>query len=323
MEAKNTLLIAGTGRSGTTAFRKMVESHPDVCSVPEWRFMTDPCGLVEFLLIARSGNPFMQDQAFRRLQGFFQKIMDDSFPKRLTRKVLGDATVFGRRLTFPYANDVPEKILPGFNNLAHAFLEDLQVFTWKGQYAGTNFLQKNLNVFTGSDEQQLIRKIRWFTEAIEELAKRTYGKELFVDKNTWNICHFDLIEKFYKHPKLVHIIRDPRDVVASFINQPWMPDEVEKSAAMVLELHMQWEQAKRSLSDSSFIEVRFEDLLENKNDAFSKVLDFWKLDLNEAKVSLDSKRANIGRFSHEFSLAQQDELARKLEPILLQHGYIA
>ena len=148
METKNTLLIAGTGRSGTTAFRKMVESHPDVCSVPEWRYMTDPCGLVEFFLIARSGNPFMQDQAYRRLEDLFNKITDNSFSKRLIQKAFGGTGVSGKRFTFPYASKVPDKTLPGFNNLVHAFMEDLQVFTWNGQYEGSNFLQKNLNVFS-------------------------------------------------------------------------------------------------------------------------------------------------------------------------------
>ena len=77
------LLIGGTGRSGTTIFRKIIELHPDVATIPEWRLLTDPEGIIEYLLLIEQGNPFMLDQAFRRLEKLFDDLQHSSFISRL------------------------------------------------------------------------------------------------------------------------------------------------------------------------------------------------------------------------------------------------
>ena len=168
MDPKPTLLIAGTGRSGTTAFRKMVESHSRVCSIPEWRYLTDPRGLVEFISIARCGNPFIIDQAYKRLSSLFKEILRSKSRYKIFNRVMQLLPQNKRRLTLPYLGTSPETELPGITNLINQLLADLSCFEWEGQYAGTGFLNRKTNVYIVPNEETLVSTISKFIKNVEQ-----------------------------------------------------------------------------------------------------------------------------------------------------------
>ena len=70
--------ITGSGRSGTTILKKIFEKHPSIASVPEWRILTDPGGIIEFLNILKLGNPFLIDYSYKRLIKTLKHISNDN-----------------------------------------------------------------------------------------------------------------------------------------------------------------------------------------------------------------------------------------------------
>ena len=69
MNNNNTLLIGGSGRSGTTILSRIFAQHPDICIAPEFRFLIDPDGIIDFYsTVFQSWSPYHFDFKVKRLE---------------------------------------------------------------------------------------------------------------------------------------------------------------------------------------------------------------------------------------------------------------
>ena len=50
------------------------------------------------------------------------------------------------------------------------------------------------------------------------------NKFVYLDDNTWNHLNFSELNKIFPNAYLIHIFRDPRDVVLSLSKQRWSPN---------------------------------------------------------------------------------------------------
>jgi Sulfotransferase family len=84
------------------------------------------------------------------------------------------------------------------------------------------------------------------------------GKERLAERTPLHALHTGLIRKIYPDGRIVHIIRDGRDVVRSLLAQQWGPSNVATGAA---EWRAAIEAARSGAGDSDrYLEVRYEDL---------------------------------------------------------------
>ena len=69
MSNQNFFLIGGGGRSGTTILSKIFSKHSQFAVVPEWRFVIDPDGLLDFLSsVVNSWTPYIYSLKLQRLE---------------------------------------------------------------------------------------------------------------------------------------------------------------------------------------------------------------------------------------------------------------
>ena len=84
------------------------------------------------------------------------------------------------------------------------------------------------------------------------------GKECLAERTPLHALHTGLIRDIYPDGRIVHIIRDGRDVVRSLLAQQWGPRNVAEGAA---EWRAAIEAARAGARDSDrYLEVRYEDL---------------------------------------------------------------
>lgn len=121
----------------------------------------------------------------------------------------------------------------------------------------------------------------FFRCVLEEYA-RGQGAGRFGEKTPTNIRYLDRLLGIFPNAKIIHIIRDPRSVVASSISMPWTANDAVVNA-------MKWKcdiLYSRSFArpESSYMEVRYEDIVFDTENRLRKICTFLGEDYDDAMV---------------------------------------
>jgi len=108
----------------------------------------------------------------------------------------------------------------------------------------------------------------------EYIRQKFPGKVRWGDKTTWYLDYLPMINLYYPDAQFIHLIRDGRDVAASFKAVPHLPSNVEQSA-------MEWAwctrtiaQFGRTLAPNRFTEVRYEALVQKPEEELNRICQF-------------------------------------------------
>jgi len=129
------------------------------------------------------------------------------------------------------------------------------------------------------DSDELIRLRQVFREFCWDNIDDLQGKQL-VDKLPMNIVHLGLAKLLFPKSKILVALRDPRDACLScfmqkFVANPAMVNFLDlRTTGLAYEAVMGlWLHYRESL-DNSWLEYRYEDLVENFDDTVTQILDF-------------------------------------------------
>jgi hypothetical protein len=136
-----------------------------------------------------------------------------------------------------------------------------------------------------------------FVSRIFDLYGEMQGKELVGNKTPGLARRLDVIHAMWPEARIVHLIRDGRDVYLSMKNRllhtplgGWSDDPV-SSAALWWELNVQkGRNARRSFAPELYYEVRFESLVNNPGEVCTELCTFLGVPYSEAMVRLYEKR---------------------------------
>jgi len=183
-----------------------------------------------------------------------------------------------------------------------------------------------------TDQITYLRKFYW------DLAISKHGKEiehkLFIDKTTMNTLDIGLINCIFSNAKIIFVIRDPRDVCLSCYMQVMVPTPItanllswEKTINIYTQTMNWWIYIKGEMN-LDFIELRYEDAVNNFEPTFRKVFDFINLDWNPeaknfhkyaAKKFINSPSFNqVSQPLYSSSLARWKPYEKEFSPVLKQ-----
>jgi hypothetical protein len=116
--------------------------------------------------------------------------------------------------------------------------------------------------------------------------------------------HFDRLLTIWPDAKFIHLLRDPRDVARSVLNMGWV-GHIYYGVDRWIDVEHTWDRLTRIISSDRYVELRFEQLLENPNmeldpvwhligvDPSKYVMKYWKqttYDAPNPKLSYQWKR---------------------------------
>jgi Sulfotransferase family len=141
------------------------------------------------------------------------------------------------------------------------------------------------------------------------------GKERLAERTPLHALHTGLIWDIYPDSRIVHIIRDGRDVVRSLLTHNWGPQNVAKGAE---EWRTAIEAARQGAGNSErYLEVRYEDLLADPETRISGLYRWLGLSVDDAILeralaeasverNLDPKRTPAGSGKWRAALTPED-----------------
>lgn len=103
-----------------------------------------------------------------------------------------------------------------------------------------------------------------------------HGKDVFIEQTPWHGQRLDLLKELFPAMKVIHLVRDGRDVALSYARTPWWSKDVGENI-------LRWEREVKIVKEfgesnpESFLELRYEDLACNPEAELQKILDLFGL----------------------------------------------
>lgn len=113
------------------------------------------------------------------------------------------------------------------------------------------------------------------------------GKEVFLEQTPWYGQKLNVLKELFPEMKVIHMVRDGRDVALSYARTPWWSKEPLKNLE-------KWEKEINIIHDygmknpENYIEIRYEDLVIDPVIKIKRILNLLHLDFEEEM--LDSAR---------------------------------
>lgn len=117
--------------------------------------------------------------------------------------------------------------------------------------------------------------------------------------------------------KIVHILRDPRDVAASMISgHAWGPTLLADALAWVAEFYRAWLARRPAYEDDpNYHEIRFEALIAEPEAVLSRLCQFLGVPYDPAMNSLDPQAAHVGRHRESFDAEGYRQFREEVAPL--------
>ncbi|RME46709.1 MAG: sulfotransferase [Caldilineae bacterium] len=322
----NIVFIGGTGRSGTNISKALLANHPQVAALPfEYRFIIDPDGLVDFYrAFTAAWSPFLADRRLKRLERLLTGLAAEPPLHRLAGELLRRLNRDGRTLSpRQYHRWNLEAHLPNYRRHVQTLLARLTDFVFPAAWVGTESYAFRPQVYHAGPKppSELARILGDFIRAVIGDLLAQEGKSFFVEDNTWNILFARELLDFVPSAKILHVYRDPRDVVASFLRQRWTPHDAAQAAQWYRDIITHWFAVRKTLPPESYFEYSLEALVNDTERVVHAICDFTGLPFHPALLQTDLSRSRQGRWRRDLSPAEQQTVRQILGEVIEVLGY--
>ncbi len=192
--------------------------------------------------------------------------------------------------------------------------------------------------------QQQSRSQVEFIERFAGAVRARSGKQVWAEKTPKNVMRFGFVRRRFPHARIVHVVRDGRDVVCSLRRKPFA--KIDQAAAdgthAARRCAMQWRRAVRAglrlRGDARYHELRYEDLVHDPVATLGRLMAFlglpWEaamlasaptdgIDPYESRAADPIFDSSIGRWRRDLSKADRRATLLLIGPLLMELGYQA
>ena len=302
-----TVFICGTGRCGTTITKKVLAQHTHVFAFEnEARFIDDPKGVVDlFLKLTTHWAPWYAERALWEFERLMLKKRSAVFTylyKKL-RKYQSNRRAFTLFAPPSYLSlDIHEHRLL-VKRAMERLKQDLNLIRYPGCWHGILGGTRNPQIAFTADfnEDRIARALDRFLSTIVGELMSPDGACVWVDDSIYVHLQAPEVRKILPAAKFVHIIRDPRDVIASYQTKIWAPPSTIDGARMYNAIMTRWNQVKKKLPPESYLEVSFEWLMASPRQGFQRLCEFIGIPWDECLLNMDLNHAHVGRWQNDLT----------------------
>lgn len=291
----NIVFIGGTGRCGTNIIKDILSLHPDVASHPfEYRFIIDPDGIVDFYTTALNcWSPYIIDQKLHRLESFLTVLAEKWDCKEI------------------YVDWELNKNLSKYNDEVYGLMDELVDFKYSGIHYGLKE-RRELYFMGYKTKRNLSTILGGFIRRLVDGYLKQENKEVYVEDNTHNLLFAREILELLPEAKFIHMIREPKDTIASLSKQRWTPNDKINAAIWYQEVISRIESVKQTIPSKSLIEVDLYDLVDDPEKWLNEVCMFLGISFSDKMFGISLNKANRGRWKNEFTIDELEAIQQVL-----------
>lgn len=337
------IFIGGTGRSGTTVLGRILSKHKDIFVFPfETRFIVDPDGLLSLALsLSDYWDRYGADLAIKRFRKLMSKLYPDSFEYKLR---LGLYLLLPKlRISPPnytiamahqwkgeeffsyrYAPFFPFISREEYFKLLDEFIKKLIAREFEGFWIGAPAFRFKPKIYVVKKfkREDIFKLSKEYVDSLFMYALKKYNKRIWADHTPTNILHAPLLCEMFPNCKIIHIYRDPRDVVASYLTKHWGGNTVEDAVYTIKYILEKWEEEKRKLDNSKYLELSLEELVQDTKETLHRITDFLGVDLDENMLGVDLSKSHSGRWKTDLKEYEVEIIERELKQFMRKYGYL-
>jgi len=145
-----------------------------------------------------------------------------------------------------------------------------------------------------------------YSGAIDALFSKTaeiHKKARWGNKTPTYVLHISLINTLFPNAKIIHIVRDPRDVAASILKAGWT--STIKESALYWNKRVNAGMKGRSLGKDTYYELKFETLLKNPKEEIKSICNWLEIGFRDEilhRYKEDDNRSSIVKHDNLFDL---------------------
>ena len=121
---------------------------------------------------------------------------------------------------------------------------------------------------------------------------RLCGKCRWGDKTPSYTRDFHILHELFPNARFVHLLRDGRDAALSLVRQPWGPSDFVSALSQWNEVVAWSRKMGRCLPATSYMEIRYEDLVRQPEPALRRITDFLELPFEPSMLDAHSDAAS-------------------------------
>ena len=334
------IFVGGTGRSGTTIMGQYLNSHRSVVTpVNENKLIVEDGGLRSLIDNLSGGydykgnhnsiRNFIEWANTLRTFGFRNKPV--SLTYRATNRVIKKTT--GKRippavaaralpfLDFSLIGNGEKYGLAHYDRCVSDFLSKVIGGTDTQGIVVTEGLIRPVYSPSTNDRAELLGYAREFLAALNATALQDAGAVRWCDDTPLNARYADFLSELYPSGKLIHMVRDPRDVAASYIGKSWVSNDLGLALDRLRRQYDELIKVEERVSAGFFRTVRLEDMTSDFARQNEELCDFLQLAPDGFDGSVSFEASSFGRWTKNFSKDEQQRVEDALRDACAHYGY--
>ncbi|MPY01343.1 sulfotransferase [Salinivibrio sp. VYel4] len=318
------IYIGGTGRCGTNVLKDILIGFEKSCGLPfESRFTVDPGGVYDsYQKLCFSWTPFNSGQVIRDLESLLDRTSKKTYLDEIF--IALEKNFSKNKFNFrKYKEWELEHYFWNYGVECKRLIDSLSGITYQGVWPGRTFIRNRTNRVNVMNSDELKSSFSAFLDSLISCYKR--DNEYYIDDNTFNICYASTIRQLQPNSKIIHMYRDPRDVVSSYLTQRWTPNSVESACDFYSSIMSHWYETKDSLGNDSVHECSLEELCEDRHSFMLKLHEYIGADYcakrREVVERFNLSKSNVGRWKTDLSPANQEVVQNNLQFFIDKLGY--
>ena len=284
LSSEKQIFIGGTGRSGTTLFKNLLNTHKKIASFGETKV---------FDLARRFLNQLKycsEEDKEREVCIFKKRWINDLYHFKVpwtTHKNNGD-----RGLHIWFTKEEIQVSLPILDGLINIQSED------EGYRVFGTFINHLFSAY-----------------AIK------HNKPFWSEKTPSNAVHASFFARCFCNMKLINVIRDGRDVACSLMKVPWGMKDPKKALDWWANNLLQAIEVQSDIPKNSFLNVRYEDIIFRTDKTLKRVMKFLDIDWDDCLLEFEISSDSIGRYKKELSSDIQEYATKRYGKLLKAFQY--